>query len=246
MPLVAQAGGSATAPPAVKLNLTIQATAQGSSFNVTADGVTNQNGDSQITFTTPDHTYSTITVGGVEYQSVDGGPYQVAPPPSGSFGGSSSPITAGIATMPGAGGAPSPACVAAETGLSGLFQQAIAGQGAGAALGIQDLGPTTVGGMPAEHIQGTIDLGQAVRNPQLMQALTPLLTNCGGGDPQVAFLLPLVLSGSTMNVDASVDPSTGVPLQLNLSTNIPFLQLQTTISGQMMPLSTPATITAPS
>jgi hypothetical protein len=173
-------------------------------------------------------------VSGGAYVSEEGGPYQ--------------PLNA---SSPAAGAAQegeplsSVACGGTPAGLSGLFGQTPAAQGSGSALGLQDLGPATIGGQQAEHYQGTINLGSELQDPQVMQALSPLLPGCGGANGQASAFLPLVLAGLSMSIDAYVDPATNVPLQLNLDLSLPLLGADLSVSGQMTPLASPVPIAVP-
>ncbi len=232
-PAAAWAGGS-PAPAAISFNLNVQATVPGTPLNATANGVANQNGDLQATIAYEGHTFGLISTGGVQYQNEDGGAYQVS-------GGTTAASAGRQAAVP-----LDPACLQAQTSLSTLFEQALSGQGAGTALGLQDLGPVMVGDQQAEHLQGSVDLDRALLSPPSMQALSPLLGNCSPGGQQAMAFLPLVLSGSGMNIDADVDPSTGVPLQFDLNLTVPLIGANVDLSGQMTPLAGPAAITAPS
>ena len=132
LPATALAGASNTAPAAVRFTLNLQVTGLGGGVNGSLSGVANQNGDTQVTVTFGDHQYGFIMAGGVAYESEDGGPYQIVTPSTDATGGAAS-------------GAP--ACAGGQAGLNPLVQQALTGQDPWTALGIQDLGPATIGGL---------------------------------------------------------------------------------------------------
>lgn len=242
-------GASATTLAAISFNLQIQGVANGTNLDLTASGTANTTGELEATITTTQpqqHTLYVISVAGILYESEDGAPYQIANGPSGSLGGASSPVAVALTPGQPSSEALSPACVEAETGISSIFKLLVAGQAPAAALGIQDVGAATIDGAAVEHLQSSLNLGSALRNPLIQQQATQLLTACSADGAQIAPLLPLLLSSSTLDVDAYVDQPTGVPRELSLTLDIPFAGVNVSLSGQLTPLSTPVPVTAPS
>ena len=249
LPLPLSAGAGSVRPPAVSFNISLQGGASDTHFDLNVTGAANQTGEFDLTLTVnqpEQHTLRLIHVGDTVYESEDSGPFQASTDTASALAGVSGPFSLGGLGQPNSA-ALSPDCVSAQSALRSLFQPG--------ALGIQSVGSEVIDGAQTDHVQGTIDLGSALADPQVSTAFGQVLSACEAAaapstaqpalDPALLQELPLVLGGSTLTVDAYLDQPTGLPRKFTLSLDLPVASLQLSATGQVTPLSAPAAIAAP-